>query len=92
MNQKVSSIIAIGFIIVYAFGFLFFIRRSENGISADVTISVNVSPNEKTTDKNNVPEKSCRDLCGDGKCQEIVCESAGCPCAETEQTCSDDCL
>ncbi|MCK4428917.1 MAG: hypothetical protein KAU95_00970 [Candidatus Aenigmarchaeota archaeon] len=33
----------------------------------------------------------CRDLCGDGVCQEIVCMAAGCPCAETAETCPKDC-
>jgi hypothetical protein len=33
----------------------------------------------------------CRDLCGDGVCQEIVCMAVGCPCPETSQTCPQDC-
>ena len=32
------------------------------------------------------------DLCGDGQCQEIVCEAVGCPCAETAQSCPQDCV
>lgn len=36
-------------------------------------------------------EKFCRDLCGDGVCQEIVCEATGCPCAENEEKCPEDC-
>ncbi len=34
----------------------------------------------------------CQDLCGDGICQEIVCEAIGCPCAETTESCPKDCL
>lgn len=34
----------------------------------------------------------CKDLCGDGTCQEMVCEAIGCPCAETAETCPFDCL
>jgi len=34
----------------------------------------------------------CKDLCGDGICQEIVCLAVGCPCAETPETCPQDCL
>jgi len=34
----------------------------------------------------------CRDLCGDGVCQEVVCMAVGCPCPETPQTCPQDCL
>lgn len=33
----------------------------------------------------------CKDLCGDGICQEIVCLAIGCPCAETEENCPQDC-
>ena len=34
---------------------------------------------------------ACKDLCGDGKCQEIVCMAVGCPCAESADTCPADC-
>lgn len=33
----------------------------------------------------------CKDFCGDGVCQEIVCMAIGCPCAETKATCPQDC-
>lgn len=33
----------------------------------------------------------CKDLCGDGTCQEIVCFAEGCPCAENHATCPQDC-
>jgi len=34
----------------------------------------------------------CKDLCGDGICQEVVCLAEGCPCAESPQSCPEDCL
>ena len=34
---------------------------------------------------------ACKDLCGDGKCQEIVCMAVGCPCAESPKSCPSDC-
>ncbi len=34
----------------------------------------------------------CRDLCGDGSCQEIVCQSEGCPCEESSSSCPQDCV
>lgn len=37
------------------------------------------------------PARSCTDKCGDGFCQEVVCLSIGCPCAETPVSCSLDC-
>jgi hypothetical protein len=33
----------------------------------------------------------CKDLCGDGICQEIVCMAIGCPCPETQDICPQDC-
>lgn len=36
-------------------------------------------------------ERFCKDLCGDGTCQEVVCLAIGCPCAETLITCPQDC-
>ena len=39
----------------------------------------------------NIKREICKDLCGDGVCQEIVCQAVGCPCAESEQSCPKDC-
>lgn len=36
-------------------------------------------------------EKICRDLCGNGRCDEIVCMATGCPCPETRESCPRDC-
>ncbi|MBD3312607.1 hypothetical protein GF352_04105 [archaeon] len=38
-----------------------------------------------------VPGSTCRDMCGDGVCQEVVCMAIGCPCAETPSNCPSDC-
>ena len=35
--------------------------------------------------------KLCRDMCGDGACQEIVCMGEGCPCSESKTSCPRDC-
>jgi putative hemolysin len=37
-------------------------------------------------------ERFCKDLCGDGVCQEIVCLAVGCPCSETKESCPQDCF
>jgi hypothetical protein len=34
---------------------------------------------------------ACKNGCGNGTCEEIVCMAVGCPCAETAQTCPQDC-
>jgi hypothetical protein len=36
-------------------------------------------------------QKSCKDTCGNGTCEEIVCMALGCPCPETPATCPQDC-
>jgi hypothetical protein len=33
----------------------------------------------------------CKDLCGDGVCEEIVCLAQGCPCVENKEKCPKDC-
>ncbi len=41
--------------------------------------------------RDNATLETCRDMCGDGICQEIVCTAIGCPCPETAETCPEDC-
>lgn len=36
-------------------------------------------------------EGFCKNTCGNGSCEEMVCMALGCPCAETPQTCPQDC-
>jgi hypothetical protein len=36
-------------------------------------------------------ESICKDTCGNGSCEEIVCLGTGCPCAETADSCPQDC-
>ena len=35
--------------------------------------------------------RNCTDMCGDGICQQVVCMGSGCPCAESEESCPEDC-
>jgi len=44
------------------------------------------------TPKSPTSERICRDECGNGACQEIVCLGAGCPCPESHENCVSDCL
>jgi|GEM_PF-3017337 len=45
----------------------------------------------RRVEKTGTNERTCEDRCGDGECQEIVCQAIGCPCSETHQTCPQDC-
>jgi len=50
------------------------------------------APSEEAAEEGEKEEKEiCVDKCGDGVCQEIVCQAVGCPCAETVKTCPEDC-
>ncbi len=46
---------------------------------------------EKPVAKETQEREACKNLCGDGICQEFVCEAVGCPCAETKDNCLQDC-
>lgn len=46
---------------------------------------------EELNDKVGQENILCDDLCGDGVCAEIVCMGEGCPCAETTDSCPQDC-
>jgi hypothetical protein len=37
-------------------------------------------------------QQICEDACGDGECQEVVCQGENCPCAETTENCPQDCV
>lgn len=56
-----------------------------------------VDENVKAPDFKAEPEhaqaaaKLCVNMCGDGQCQEIVCMGSGCPCAESAESCPQDC-
>ncbi len=40
----------------------------------------------------NIEGRACVDNCGNGQCEQIVCQAAGCPCAETPVNCAKDCV
>ncbi len=50
--------------------------------------SFQAAPNQT---ESNQTEGNCQDLCGNGECEEIVCQAIGCPCSETPETCPQDC-
>jgi hypothetical protein len=47
---------------------------------------------EPDGDDNSVDENPiCKDVCGNDVCEEIVCQGSDCPCAETIDSCPQDC-
>ncbi len=75
------------------------IREDNNGNQYGVCIFANGNECEEWAfykgecNKEGKKEKpsTCKNLCGDGICQEIVCMAIGCPCAETLSSCPQDC-
>jgi hypothetical protein len=45
----------------------------------------------KAIEVNETQPEGCKNLCGDGICQELVCMAIGCPCPETPMNCPVDC-
>lgn len=60
-----------------------------NKVYLVVDYNLIIESEENNNDSEDQP--ICRDLCGDGICQEIVCLGSGCPCAETPENCPEDC-
>lgn len=53
-----------------------------------------INPFEPTPVPPVVPDPDqalCQDRCGDGTCAEVVCQGTGCACAESPETCPEDC-
>jgi hypothetical protein len=36
-------------------------------------------------------EAGCKNECGNGTCEEVVCQAVGCPCSESKTSCPQDC-
>lgn len=36
-------------------------------------------------------QKTCKNTCGNGTCEQISCMALGCPCPETRASCPQDC-
>lgn len=36
-------------------------------------------------------QKGCKNMCGNGVCEQIVCAALDCPCPETPHSCPQDC-
>lgn len=43
------------------------------------------------SDSSKEKPKGCINRCGDGQCDELVCQAVGCPCAESPASCPKDC-
>lgn len=84
MNQKISIWVGTVIIIIIAATAGVFVWMAQKNIKIDNGANqIQIKPSGKT--------KACKDLCGNGTCQEIVCMAIGCPCAETKESCPQDC-
>lgn len=63
----------------------------EGGRTKNMTYS-EITRSDRRIQYEDGPDKLCIDKCGDGVCDEMVCMGVGCPCAETVNTCDEDCI
>lgn len=68
-------------------------RTTDGRIFMNYGVQGNKEVRQGRTEKieKNTSNSSCKDKCGDGVCQEIVCMAVGCPCAENKISCPKDC-
>ncbi len=66
-------------------------RDSQGNVYAEKKKGKNREEVEEEVDRASAGAALCEDSCGDGVCQEIVCQGSGCPCAETAISCEIDC-
>lgn len=72
-------------------GLLILERSNPSGLPENedaLTVPVRFSNFDETANEDTL---ICIDQCGNGTCEEIVCQGTGCPCAETPVTCPQDC-
>ncbi len=62
-------------------------KIADESTATNDVITHDASEGEKGLQQGNI----CRNLCGDGVCQKMVCMAVGCPCAETATSCPEDC-
>ena len=60
-------------------------------IAGATVVALNFNMVKNWFTKQPIEELNCEDKCGDGICQEVVCQAIGCPCAETKENCTKDC-
>ncbi|HAI74411.1 MAG TPA: hypothetical protein DCS28_02035 [Candidatus Moranbacteria bacterium] len=87
MNQKISTGIGTIILIIIAIttGVFVWLYEKDRPIDSGQAVQ-NLPVNKKFK-----VAPICKNLCGDGNCDETVCMATGCPCPETEESCSQDC-
>ncbi len=65
--------------------------KDEGAISKDSPTKCVSKDGRVFIDESKQAKTNCKDLCGDGTCQEIVCMAIGCPCPESPKSCPADC-
>lgn len=89
MNQKIATGVGTLIIIIIAItaGVFVWLYEKDRPIGdGQVVQNFQVNKKIKTT-----PTPTCKNLCGDGNCDEIVCMATNCPCSETKESCPQDC-
>ncbi|MCW1296396.1 MAG: PepSY domain-containing protein [Candidatus Parvarchaeota archaeon] len=67
------------------------IKTNVSEVNVSITVQPSIEIEIRRAADIVVPPQGCKDLCGDGICQEIVCMATNCPCPETKENCPKDC-
>ena len=93
------NIVFIGILVMMLFiaGCAQQVDDTQNMTEGNTSLIEKPLPQEPSDDGEKLPDQQfpnegfCENQCGDGQCDEIVCQAEGCPCAETPENCPQDC-
>jgi hypothetical protein len=86
------KIFTLAFLVLFSLIFLSGCINQTSPSTIEPTNIENTDQKEEPVVNTDKPgEDTCKNLCGDGVCQEIVCLAIGCPCSETAASCPQDC-
>ena len=97
MNKKTNKIMSSAGIVILLLASIAFVSGSGTTnqiieVSPTTIATHSVQPGSTTgVGTVTTTHRGCIDKCGDGTCQEVVCEATTCPCAETVRSCPQDC-
>lgn len=90
----ITAIIGVLALIIIGGGVWYYIENKPTACTEEAKICPDgtaVGRTGKNCEFAECPVVGCVNKCGDGTCQEVVCEAIGCPCSETIESCSTDC-
>lgn len=72
-------------------GYVVDVVMKDEEITSILFAELRLAPAENTTPIIDRFDEFCENKCGDGFCNEIVCQGEGCVCGENHNNCPEDC-